>query len=92
MNVTEDQRQEYEEQLEELDEKTLLIQQLTELAAIRQQLQVLNSQTINQSTESEHTVTCNACQTEVKESDKASHAVTEHNAPPDMPVGDLGLY
>jgi hypothetical protein len=93
MNFDDEQRKQFEKELEQVDEKTLLIQQLTELAAIRMQLQELNQNLSGDvETDSVDTKTCSACQQEVRESELESHAVEQHNAPADMAVEDLGLY
>jgi hypothetical protein len=83
MNFTEEEKREYERQLEELDEKTLLIQQVTELAEIRNQLELLNSQLASPQNENE-TRHCMSCDKEIESSNLKSHAVEEHNAPPEF--------
>lgn len=96
MNFSDEEREKYEQQLAELDEKTLIIQQVTELAEIRKQLQLLNSQLVGVELDDADNGTdakvCTTCNTEVPEDKLQSHAVEEHNAPPEMPVEDLGLF
>jgi uncharacterized protein (DUF3084 family) len=96
MNLTEEEREQYEEQLQELDEKTLLIQAIAELGQIRRELEVLNQRvggTVETQTRGEtESVTCKACLETVPREDRKQHAVESHGAPKDMPVEDLGLF
>jgi transcription initiation factor IIE alpha subunit len=87
MNFTEEEREQLEEQYQEVDEKLIQIQILMELHAIRQAL------TEPQEAESGPTVyTCTACGESVPAEKRSQHAANTHNAPPDVPVADLGLF
>jgi len=82
---------EMEAQFESVDPKVLQIQQLQELMAIRQQLQMLN-QSLSTQTESEtKTYTCR-CGEEVPEGERISHAKEVHNAPDVDTPEELHLY
>ncbi|QAS68861.1 CCHC zinc finger protein [Haloferax tailed virus 1] len=75
----------YEQQFEELDEKVVLVQILSELQAIRQLL--TDAETDAQSDSStEATYRCTLCPGDVTvpEAKREAHAQSEHNAPPGM--------
>lgn len=77
----------YEDQFQDIDEKTLLIWQLAELSAIRQLLE--GNETPQ--TESE-TYTCQSCNAEIPEAELQDHAENTHNAPPNSDPLALGLF
>lgn len=84
--LTEDEKQEYEAQLEDTDLKALLIQQNSLLHAILRELQ--GPQEDSQPTQYK----CTSCEEIVVRENRGTHATNEHNAPPNVPVDDLGLF
>jgi formylmethanofuran dehydrogenase subunit E len=76
MTLPEDELEQYEEQLQDVDEKTILIWQLAELTAIRQLLETPEPQS-----ESETLYECDHCGETVPKEELGSHA-DSHNAPP----------
>jgi len=79
----------YEEQFEDIDPKTIQIWQLAELSAIRQQLEIMNG---TQSEDTTETYLCKSCQSEIPEDELQDHAENAHNAPPGIDPMELGLY
>ena len=79
MTLPEEQLEAYEEQLKDVDEKTILIWQLAELTAIRQAL----TGEMEPQGESETIYECRHCGDEIPESELGNHA-DSHNAPPDV--------
>lgn len=76
----------FEEQLEDTDAKALLIEQTAALRGIYQQLQLLNSQLeVSEPTEKD-IYRCGKCQEKVPEDERDKHAQQQHNAPPDLSV------
>ena len=71
----------YDDQWNQLTEKTLLVQCVTELQQIRMLLQ---SQTQEPQTPDEQTYLCVKCDAEVTKDDREQHATGQHNAPSDM--------
>jgi len=82
---------EMEDQFENIDPKVLQIQQLQELMAIRQQLQMLNQSLSTQSESETETYTCR-CGEEIPEGERISHAQDVHNAPDVDTPEELHLY
>ena len=87
MNFSDEELAEMEAQYKDLDPKVIQIQILVELQAIRMALTQPQGES-----ETTEVYTCNACQESIPSDELKSHAVTEHSAPADMPVEDLGLY
>lgn len=79
----------YEQQFEELDEKVVLVQILSELQAIRQLLTDAETDAPSDSTEQE-TYRCTLCPGDVTvpKAKRERHAQSQHNAPP----GELGMF
>jgi len=75
MTLPEDELQQYEEQLQDVDEKTILIWQLAELTAIRQ---ALTQESVDNS---EPVYECKHCGETVSKDEREQHAES-HNAPP----------
>jgi hypothetical protein len=71
----------YEEQWQELDEKTIMVQCLMELQQIRMTLQDTQSET---RTTERDTYECDRCGATVMEDERQDHAITQHKCPPDM--------
>jgi len=69
------------EQWENLDDKTLLVQILMELKAIRMRLPEDTTEHQEQSTAMYE---CDHCGATVKADERKDHALTQHKAPPDM--------
>jgi len=82
---------EMEAQFESVDPKVLQIQQLQELMAIRQQLQMLNQSLSTQSESETKTYTCR-CGEEVPKGERISHAQDVHGAPSVDDPDELHLY
>ena len=81
-----------ENEFQNIDPKVLQIQQLQELMAIRQQLQLLNQSLTDHSESETKTYTCQACMETVPSDERISHATQDHNAPPVDDPEELGLY
>jgi len=69
------------EQWENLDDKTLLVQILMELKAIRMRLPEDTTEHQEQPTEMYE---CDHCGATVKADERKDHALSQHKAPPDM--------
>lgn len=89
-DFTEEERQEYADKWEEVDQKALLAQILGELGAIRMQLEQMNQQG-PQGAQS-NTERCQACREQVPVNQRLDHAIQEHNAPKDMAVDNLPMF
>ncbi|AFH22750.1 hypothetical protein OSG_eHP34_00085 [environmental Halophage eHP-34] len=70
------------EQWDDLDDKTLLVQILMELKAIRMRLPEDTSQ--EQHTDTTTMYECDHCGATVKADERKDHALSQHKAPPDM--------
>jgi len=71
-----------EQQWDNLDDKTLLVQILMELKAIRMRLPEDTSQEQQESTTTMYE--CDHCGATVKAEERKDHALSKHKAPPDM--------
>jgi hypothetical protein len=69
------------EQWENLDDKTLLVQILMELKAIRMRLP---EDTTEHQAQSTAMYECDHCGATVKADERKDHALSQHKAPPDM--------
>ena len=79
-DLTDDELEAYENQLDALTEKDLLIHQLVELQRIRYTLELMAGPTEPQNeTESEAMYECNQCGDIVPKDDRESHASIKHN-------------
>jgi len=78
----------YEEQWQELDEKTIMVQMLIELQQIRMTLQDTQGET---RTGSSDTYECDRCGATVLEDERKDHAITQHKCPPDLAKGMFTL-
>lgn len=78
--ITPEEKQEYEEQLDQLTEKELLLQVVVELQTIRYHL------TPEQETPTQYR--CNQCNDIVAKEDRSKHLQEQHGAPKQMPVGE----
>jgi len=76
--LTEDERQEYEEQLDQLTEKDLLLQILVELQTIRYYMQPQQEESSN--------YRCKQCNEIVPEDGRSKHLQDSHGAPAELPV------
>ena len=85
--LSQDEIDEYEEQLEQMDSKALLAGIHSELIQIRMLLQD-GSKTDSEPTEQLYE--CSFCGETYPASDLESHAVETHKAPTGLPIGDLG--
>ena len=90
MELSDDEIKEYEEELDELDVKALMVAQTAELREIRTQLQLL-THALSESSEPSETVLfeCVHCGAEVPEDERRSHAEQKHNAPSDIGLSSL---
>ena len=77
---------EFEDQWNDLDEKVILVQILTELQQIRM---TLTDATDDAQRQSNTTTTsrCRKCQATVEPSDRVRHAMNAHKCPSDMVAG-----
>jgi hypothetical protein len=83
--MTEEEKQDFEAQLEETDTKAVLLGIHAELQAIRSLLEATQSDTAD----SEDVATCDLCG-ETKPIDSlVEHAITEHKAPTDTSIEDV---
>ena len=69
------------EQWDDLDDKTLLVQILMELKAIRMRLP---EDTTEQQESTTTMYECDHCGATVKAEERKDHALSQHKAPPDM--------
>jgi hypothetical protein len=76
------QREEYQEQWEDLDEKTILVQMLAELQQIRTLLSDADTGA-HEGASNEEGYQCRHCGALVPADDRERHAVSEHKAPPE---------
>lgn len=90
MNFTEEEKQELEEQYADIDPKLIQIQMLMELSQIRMLLE--GAQTGSQSEGEQDVYRCVSCNETVEAGDRQAHAEGSHNAPPNVPIEDLGLF
>ena len=86
-NLSQDEIDEYEEQLEQMDSKALLAGIHSELIQIRMLLQD-GSKTDSEPTEAVYE--CKTCGQEIVKSELEAHAIEQHKAPANMPVETLG--
>jgi len=85
MNWSDQEKQDFEAQLEETDTKAVLLGIHAELQAIRSLLEASDDSTA----ESQDVVTCDLCG-ETKPLERlVEHAITEHKAPTDTKVEDV---
>ena len=81
-NDTED----FEDQWQDLDEKVILVQILTELQQIRMTL-TDDTDDAQRDKNTEPTYRCRKCQATVEPSDRERHAMNAHKCPADMVAG-----
>lgn len=82
MDPSEEQREEYQQQLDDITEKDLLLEIMAELKAIRYELQNDGFESINQpGGEETDRYQCLQCREIVKEDDRQKHLMEQHNAP-----------
>ena len=86
-NLSQDEIDEYEEQLEQMDSKALLAGIHSELIQIRMLLQD-GTQTDSEPTEAVYE--CKTCGQEVVKSELETHAIEQHKAPAGMATDQLG--
>ena len=86
-NLSQDEIDEYEEQLEQMDSKALLAGIHSELIQIRMLLQD-GSKTDSEPTEQLYE--CHFCGEQYPRSEIESHAVESHKAPQNLPLEELG--
>ena len=85
MNWSDQEKQDFEAQLEETDTKAVLLGIHAELQAIRTLLEATQTDTA----ESQETATCDLCGQEKPIESLVEHAITEHKAPTDTKVEDV---
>lgn len=85
MNFDDDEQQAFEEELQETDATAVLVGIHSELTHIRRLLEQANGDT-----DDGEQYACAMCGEVVPKENLQAHAVDEHNAPPDMPVDQLG--
>ena len=78
--------QDFEDEWNDLDEKVILVQILTELQQIRMTLTDATDDAQRDSTK-ETTYRCRKCQATVEPSDRVRHAMNAHKCPADMVDG-----
>jgi len=84
-NFTDQEKQDFEAQLEETDTKAVLLGIHAELQAIRSLLEATQSDTA----ESQDVATCDLCGQEKPIGSLVEHAITEHKAPTDTSIDDV---
>ena len=85
MNWSDQEKQDFEAQLEETDTKAVLLGIHAELQAIRTLLEATQSDT----GDSQETATCDLCGQEKPIESLVEHAITEHKAPTDTKIADV---
>jgi hypothetical protein len=85
MNWSDQEKQDFEAQLEETDTKAVLLGIHAELQAIRSLLEATQSDTA----ESQDVATCDLCGKEKPLESLVEHAITEHKAPTDTTLEDV---
>ena len=78
--------QDFEDQWQDLDEKVILVQILTELQQIRMALTDATDDA-QRDENTEPTYRCRKCQATVEPSDRERHALNAHKCPADMVAG-----
>ena len=92
MDLSPEQQQRYEQELEALDEKDILLEIMVELKAIRyelsQQERRPNAKIREAESESEtqSAYECRTCHKTVVEGDRENHLVDKHNYPAELPI------
>ena len=92
MDLSPEQQQRYEQELEALDEKDILLEIMTELKTIRWELSNQerrpNAKIREPESESETQTTyeCRTCHKTVVEGDRENHLVDKHNYPAELPI------
>ena len=85
MNWSDQEKQDFEAQLEETDTKAVLLGIHAELQAIRTLLEATQSDT----GDSQETATCDLCGETKPIESLVEHAITEHKAPTDTSIDDV---
>ena len=85
MNWSDQEKQDFEAQLEDTDTKAVLLGIHAELQAIRTLLEATQTDTA----ESKETATCDLCGQEKPIESLVEHAIKEHTAPTDTKVEDV---
>jgi len=85
MNWSDQEKQDFEAQLEETDTKAVLLGIHAELQAIRSLLEATQSDTA----ESQDVATCDLCGQAKPIESLVEHAITEHKAPTDTTLADV---
>ena len=85
MNWSDQEKQDFEAQLEETDTKAVLLGIHAELQAIRTLLEATQSDTAD----SQEVATCDLCGETKPIEGLVEHAITEHKAPTDTKVDDV---
>jgi len=85
MNWSDQEKQDFEAQLEETDTKAVLLGIHAELQAIRSLLEATQSDT----SDSQDVATCDLCGQEKPIESLVEHAITEHKAPTDVKIEDV---
>ena len=92
MDLSPEQQQRYEQELEALDEKDILLEIMVELKAIRYELSNQerrpNAKIREPESESEtqSAYECRTCHKTVGEGDRENHLVDKHNYPAELPI------
>lgn len=92
MMLSDEQVEEYESQLEDISEKSIMIEIMVELKAIRyelsQQERRPNAKIREPESESEtqSAYECRTCHKTVVEGDRENHLVDKHNYPAELPI------
>ena len=84
-NFTDQEKQDFEQQLDETDAKAVLLGIHAELQAIRSLLEATQSDTA----ESQDVATCDLCGQEKPLESLVEHAIKEHKAPTDTSIDDV---
>ena len=85
MNWSDQEKQDFEAQLEETDTKAVLLGIHAELQAIRTLLEATQTDTAD----AKETATCDLCGQEKPIESLVEHAITEHKAPTDTSIDDV---
>jgi len=85
MNWSEQEKQDFEAQLEDTDTKAVLLGIHAELQAIRSLIDGAQADT----DDAQERLTCELCGQKKPADGLVEHAIDEHNAPPDATVSDL---
>ena len=93
MDLTDEQRDDYQQELDDLDEKQILIEIMVELKTIRYELQTEerrpNAKVREPQSESER-YQCLQCREIVAEDERQKHLVEQHGAPAELsPEGEF---